>query len=520
MSDSASPVVQTSPAKPSVLSPFVGGDKKVINLNAVRYNMMRSMLGLGSMGRGLLARLTGGAFGGKRDLYDAYGWDRSIDSAQMWQMYARGGIARRLVHAYPDAVWGNPPTFDETKTTAAWLDAWETLNENLKIWSVLHRLDRISQLGQYAVLLVGTDDGSDLSRPLNTSRARKILYLQPYSDRSAVISEWGRDPGKANFNLPEMYTIYPDQAAVETGMMGTAGQVQSSPSRSSFRVHHSRVIHVTQSQLESDVFSCPMLWACWNYLTDLMKVVGGSAESYWQTANRGMHANLDKDVDLEPEDEAALTEELEEYHHGFRRFIRTRGVDVKSLGADVADPKGPFETLVTLIAGTYGVPRRILLGSESGHNASTQDKGNWAEHVEEYRTLVAAPNFLAPLLKFFTEVGALPKTSKTKKPRPLWPDAYRLSPLEAGQKGNQNASAANNLGLALKTMPNLCDRKEARALIGLKDDGKTEKLQIIQAPTKQKAGDGGIETPGPGSGEAATPTSDTNGRGDPVQTRN
>ena len=514
-------------AQTGALGPIDGG--KVVNLTAVRWNMMRSMLGnFGAAGRGALARLFGGSFGGKRDLYEAFGWDPGIDSRAMWFMYTRGGIARRVVHAYADAVWGNPPEMEGG--TVAWKNAWQPLVEDLNLWTVLHRLDRLTQLGQYAVLVVGYDDGADLSRPLQPGRASRVLYLQPYSDRSAVITKWGTDPTKENFNLPESYTIYPDVAALEMQTMNRGGGVpHARPSRGAFEVHHTRVIHVTQSQLESDVFGVPGLWSVWNYLTDLAKVVGSSAESYWQTANRGMHVNLDADVELDPEDEAALTAEIEEYHDGQRRFVRTRGAEVQSLGSDVADPKGPFETLITLIAGATGIPKRILIGSEASHNASTQDKGNWADHVEEYRKLTAVPHFLKPLIKGLTRAGVLPTLRSSNKVEDKWPPAYKLSPLEAGQRGNQRATAANNLGLALKTLPNLCGRLEARDIIGLPDDGKGDELEIntgtpndpsVTGPDDdQTSGDGGVETAGPGSGTTATPTSDGNGRGGPVQPR-
>lgn len=500
------------PRKQSVFSPMTGADgSNIVNLNAWKARMLLS-------GRGLLGRLLGGSFGGKRDLYEAFGWDKRIQSDQMWTMYSRGGIARRIVHAYPDAVWGNPPTFDGT--TKQWTEKWNQIVEDTNLWTAFHRLDRLSQLGQYAVMVIGYDDGARLDTPVNPRKARNLIYLQPYSDRSAIITKWGTDPSKANFNLPEEYTIYPDQSAIETGMLGGGRGVTAVPNRGSFKVHHSRVLHVTQSQLESEVFGTPPLWAVWNYLTDLQKVVGSSAESYWQTANRGMHANLDKDVDLDPEDEAALSEEIDEYHNGQRRFIRTRGVDIKSLGADVADPKGPFETIVTLIAGTTSIPKRILLGSESGHNASTQDKGTWAEKIIEYRTLTATPNFIKPFIKALTAVGVLPATSTAKKPTELWPDAYRLSPLEEAQRANQRATAVNNLGLGLKNIRNLMDRVEAREWVGLKDDGKTEPLDIAAVPdpnaddnNDQKAGDGGVNTPGPGAGTTGTPTSDSNDKG-------
>lgn len=482
--------------------------EKIINLNRFRAQALQAVMG----SRSFLGRLFGTTHGGKRDLYDVFGWDRAISPENMWEMYSRGGIARRIVHAYPDAVWGSPPTFESTK---AWEDAWNVLVEDHKLWSIMQRLDKLTQLGSYAILLIGTDDGGDLSRPIRPGKSRKILYLQPYSERSAKVSKWGDDPSKETFNMPTEYQINPTQAMIDQSTLGGA---QSIPTGlKTFRVHHSRVLHVTQAQLESEVVGVPLLWSVWNYLTDLQKVTGGSAESYWLTANRGMHIDLDKEVEMDDTDEALLSEEVDEYINGLRRVIRTRGVKVENLGTDVADPKGPFETLVTLIAGATGIPKRILLGSESGHNASTQDKGNWSDHIEHYRTLTANPSFIDPLIKQLTQMGILPTVVKTKTPKPLWPDTYKQSPLERAQTMNQRATALNSLGLAMKSMPNLLGRQEVRKFGDFEEDGKGDELEIVQSGSTQKDGDGGLDTAGPNSGVTGTPLSDSDGKGNPTQ---
>ncbi len=485
-----------------------------ININQLMWRVMR----MGDVTRGLMARWTGGSFGGKRDLYSVFGWDQTIDSGMMWQMFTRGGIARTIVTAYGDATWGSPP---EVTATKKWSTAWETLVNDHKIWSVLHRLDRLSNLGQYAVLVVGTDDTAKMDQPVNTGRENKVLYLQPFSDRSAVITAWGTDPKNERFGLPIEYTINPGMAMAEGRITGGKG-IQG-PSRGSYKVHWSRVIHIAQGAMENEIFGVPLLWAVWNYLTDLMKVTGGSAESYWLTANRGMHANVEKDMDLDPDDEAALSEEIEEYQNGQRRFIRTRGVEVTSLGSDVANPEGPFRTLIALIAGTTRIPMRILLGSESAHNASTQDKGNWAEHVEEYRTLQAMPYFLGALVTGFMRMGVI-QAIPLDKVKVEWPSAYRLSPLEQGQMDNQRATAANNLGLALKNVKNLMGRQEARKFVGLPEDNKGDELEIADGGSTDQNGtgssaDGGAPKTGPGSGNTATSGSDSNGSGDATQGR-
>lgn len=477
---------------------------------------MRNQLnGWGAMARSWVNRLTGGGLNTRRHrLYDVFGWDQTITASMLWEAYQRGGIARRIVDAYPDDTWGAPPKL----TGRGFTTQWEQLEEDHNIWSVIHRLDRLSQLGQYAVLLVGTDRGN-LQQPL--SNASRITFLQPLSERSAVITRWGNDPSNERFGLPVEYTVYPGLARTEDAAMN-GGHSGSVPQLGSYKVHWSRVIHYAQGQLENEVFGVPLLWSVWNYLTDLQKITGGSAESYWLTANRGMQANVEPDMDLDPDDEAALTQEIEEYHQGLRRFIRTRGVEVKSLGSDVADPTGPYKANINLIAGTTGIPQRILLGSESAHQASTQDKGAWAEQVENYRVLTAGPSFLKPTILGLQRMGLLAQV-RYSKIKQEWPDAYRLSPLELGQRANQRATALNNIGLAAKNAPNLMTVEEGRDIVGLPEQRKgTTKFEAPVNPAgneDDQLGDGGSARAGPGSGTTATPGSDANENGDAVQGR-
>ena len=56
-----------------------------------------------------------------------------------------------------------------------------------------------------------------------------------------------------------------------------------------------------------------------------------------------MQIDVDKDMELNSDDADDLTEEVDEYQHGMRRFIRTRGITIENLGSDVADPKNTFD---------------------------------------------------------------------------------------------------------------------------------------------------------------------------------
>ena len=166
----------------------------------------------------------------------------------------------------------------------------------------------------------------------------------------------------------------------------------------------------------------------------------------------GLHMDVDPEMDLDEEDEANLSAELDEYQHQQRRFIRTRGVEVKNIGSKTSDPRGAFDVLVTLISGTTGIPKRILLGSEAGQLASSQDKANWAERIEEYRELHAEPKILWPFVMWVINNRLLPPPagSDIRTLRALWPDAYRQSPLERAQTGAQVARSLANLSKGLQ----------------------------------------------------------------------
>ena len=440
----------------------------------------------GMVQRAGFAGLLGQSFGGKRDYYEIFGYDRQLDSNKIWEMYNRGGIAHRIVHAYPDAVWGRPPQL-YSQSNPEWNAEWDVFARKFRFWDVIKKADVLAGLGRFSAILVGTTNSS-LQQPLR--KDANITFLQPYSDTNITVSQWETDATNPRFGMPKMYTVYPNRNrnSVDTQTSTTA------PVSSSFMVHHSRIIHISRGGLESPVYGIPRYAPVWNYLMDLMKVVGSSAESYWMTAYQGVHADVDAEMDMSEDDAMDLSDEIDEFQHGLRRFIRTRGVDIKSLGSKVADPRGAFDVVMTLISGTTGVPKRILLGSEAGQLASSQDRANWAERVEEERFNHAEPNIIWPAvtwLRDYSMIGDIPDDVQL-----LWPDAYRLNPLERSQQSAQTARTVANLSKGMApvvvkkgtpeqrdeegnvTIPGtedeteepLLTRAEARKLIGLSTD--------------------------------------------------
>ncbi len=214
----------------------------------------------------------------------------------------------------------------------------------------------------------------------------------------------------------------------------------------------------------------------YNLLDDLMKIAGGAPEAFWMNARAGLQADIDMEMELDDEDATALADEIEEYQHQLRRIIKTRGVDLKPLGTEVASPKDQFNMLISLLSGTTGIPQRILIGSEAGQLASEQDRANWAERIEERRVLFAEPYILDPLIRRFMEVGLLPEIDDYEYE---WPEAFKVSPLESAQTMASQARAIGNMARQTggKNPMQITTQKEAREIIGLEGkipDGELE----------------------------------------------
>ena len=262
------------------------------------------------MSRFMLALRAGMQFQGARDLYQVFGYSRLITPEMLLDKYNRQDIAASLIDKPADALWTNPPT---VKGPDDFTNAWKELTSKNDIWSPLLRADKLLGIYPYVVLLLGMEGNVESA----AKNAKNLFYLQPFGSSSAEITGLYSDISKSTFGKPSKYTIkYADQFA---------GAKIASVTKT-LDVHESRCVLFTNEPLESNLSGSPRLLKGYNLLEDLIKITGGSAETFWLTANRGMQVDVDKDMDLTSSDAEALTDELDEFQHQLRRYIRTRYV--------------------------------------------------------------------------------------------------------------------------------------------------------------------------------------------------
>ena len=429
----------------------------------------------------------GMTFGGKRNLYEVFGYKTTLTFDDFLARYLRQDIATRIIDAPVQATWRRQPVVQDDKgVDGEFSKAWNKFAKKQKVYFYLERLDRLAGIGQYAVLMFGVPGKLDAA----PGKSKDLNYLQPYNESHARILQLGDDPTSADFAMPKEYEITVPKSTIA----GTA--LQQARAGKTHKVHAGRILHVAETLLEDSLYGVSRLGNIYNRLDDLEKVVGGSAETYWLTSNRGMQADVDPEMTLDEEDETNLSEEIEEYQHELRRYIRTRGVKITELGSDVADPEGNFKVQVAIIAGAKGIPQRILIGSERGELASEQDRSNWANRIEERQKFYAEPMVLSPFVEMSVNLGLIPEPSGDIEI--IWPDSFAPSPLERAQTMAQKARAATNLAKALDSENSPITQGEAREFLGLNPEmegGSTDMGDVTDVPedelnTPDEDGDG------------------------------
>lgn len=406
-------------------------------------------LGSDLAARAGIASAAGLTFGGKRDLYQALGYTRQITIKDYRDRFNRGDIAARIVTAYPNATWGGGAEIVESEdpeNITALEEDFNSLERRLGLWTLFLRADILAGLGAFSVLLIGAK--GDPKTPLpSMSGPDDVLYLAPYGPQEVTVLTWEDDPQNERYGLPKTYEVR------RTSISQTSGA--KTPQEKSFVVHWSRVIHVADGLLDDRTNGTPRLEKVWNRLDDLDKVVGGGSEAFWMRVHQGYHWDIESDMEVDDDTIKKLKSEAEEMAHQMRRTMATRGMKVTALGSDVSPFNNQVTAIMSLISGATGIPQRILLGSERGELASTQDKENWNERVESRRD-----EYGTPLVRTFVDrlidAGALPEPADDYTVR--WPDITSLTQTDQAAVATAWAGLNQRAGGVVVTPEEIRDR--------------------------------------------------------------
>lgn len=383
------------------------------------------------VGRAVLAgRMGTQSYGGARDLFQALGYPETIKFDDYYARYKRQEIAKAIIDRPVTATWQGPLELVESNKPkdTEFEKAWLKLNRTVGLKTRLARVDRLTGIGQYGVLLLGLNDTSsteDLVKPVRTGKAHELMYVKPFSEGTAVIASWVENTKDPRYGQPLLYDIQIIDPA--TKAMGVV------------KVHFSRVIHITDGTLESEVYGTPRMEAVFNRLMDIEKLAGGDAEMFWRGARPGYHGKIDPEFTMTEETKKDLKDQVDEWEHNLRRILVNEGMDIESFAQQIADPSNHMETQLKLISAETGIPVRILSGSERGELASSEDRSEWLSYVQTRREEHAEPRILRLVVDRFIELGVLPEPANDYQVK--WADLFAQSEKARVEIGKSRANA-------------------------------------------------------------------------------
>ena len=359
--------------------------------------------------RDRLSAFLGFTHQGLRDTYKQFGYPQTLTPEALWAQYLRNGIANRIVRAFPKATWRQPPTMWDEQGNSAEEDsdnyseftaAVAKLMNVHKGFTYLERADRISGIGRYGLLYMGFRDGLQPDKELLPGK-HPLLYLSCYGEAATEVSQWDTDVTSPRYGMPTLYTV-------RTASLSSMTVSGAPTHKKSMVVHWTRVLHLAEFLDEDEVYGTPRLVPVYNWLQDLEKTAGASAETFWYNSRPGLAMSADKDANFSSDQITNMQAQATEYEHQLRRMLALQGIELTQLTSPVADPGPNIEKLLDLIAGTCEIPKRILIGSERGELSSAQDENNFAARVNERSTNYAGPYIMKPFVQRMIDTGNVP----------------------------------------------------------------------------------------------------------------
>jgi len=414
-------------------------------------------------------------------------------------MYERE-MGVRVVSIYPEETWRKMPSILEDEDPNVETDFEVSLDEVEQRHGLLHymhRVDELSGIGRFGVLLWGLDDGKDLSSPVEGWQGwsenggagkggakRKLLFIRALDESLVTVATWEINASSPRYGLPLTYNI----------TLNDPSAASSAPSLSQTSVHWTRITHIADNRRTSEVYGAPRMEAVWNRLLDLRKILGGNGEMFWRGGFPGISLETQPGLEHGELDVEATKATMEEYMNGLQRYVATAGMTARSLAPQVADPKSSFDTQVKAICITLGVPYRVFMGIEEGVVSGDQATKAWAARLANRQSRYVTPMIINPIIQRLVDVGVVAPPKNHRGWRVEWPPMLEESELEKADVALKRTDALSKYvaGAVDALIPPM---EYLTIICGINDD---QAESVIAAATEHAGSNSGDPEPEPG----------------------
>lgn len=415
----------------------------------------------------------------------------SYAGEQYQELFDRLSVANRVVSLMPSESWQVQPRVfeDESDSNVTEFEkAWDELSAQLRadsyykkeegsvIWSYLKRLNIVSGIGTFGVMLLGIDDGKRLDQaidgveqqyptsstsydiygpsptesmaeqpvstlgtdaqyqpitmsppePTSPKGKCKLLFLRVFSEKLVQITQYESNVNSPRFGMPKMYRVTLNDPKTQSTGIGLP--------TTTVAVHWTRLIHVADNLINSDVFGNPRMLPVLNHLLDLRKIYGASAEGYWKQAFATMVIKSLPQLGGDPSlDLSAARSTIENIENGLSRSMVLNGFEAEQLPPSVTDPTQYIDKIIEAICIQLGVPVRVFKGSERGELASSQDDASWNDRLRAYQRDYLTPHVICKFIDRLIAIGVLPEPEDGYGVE--WPDLDSLTDMDKAKIG-------------------------------------------------------------------------------------
>lgn len=363
------------------------------------------------------ARSLAGMFPGyfeasKHNHYRDFGLPTAVTFDLAYNAFRRNGLGAAAVNKTIGKTWQDNPFLQEFQRDGTKKgDQAETQVEadirqrfdDLRLWQRMAEADRRSMVGAYAGVIVRFADGQRLDQPVTRvpGGLLGLVEIIPAWEGQLTASQWNTDETSEGYGQPTLYQF--NEAAV-----GTSSQPRQ------FNVHPDRVIIWSS---DGTLNSTSALEPGYNDLMAAEKIIGAGGEGFWKNAKAGLGLEVEptaqidqmaKTMGVEVGDVVdKMNEQVEGFNQGFDKSLMLQGIKAKVLGVTLPSPEHFFAIAVQSFAASMTIPMKILVGSQTGERASTEDNDEWSRTNMARRRNQVVPTVMA-FVRLLERVGILP----------------------------------------------------------------------------------------------------------------
>lgn len=336
----------------------------------------------------------------KHNHYADFGYPANISFDMLYAMYRRNGVASAAVDKTILKTWQDTPFLqEEQRDGSEGQKTEESATEkeirqrfaDLRIWSRLAEADRRSMVGAYSGVILRLADNKTFLEPVDTVSGGLLGLVEiiPAWEGQLKVSQWDTDEKSETYGQPLMFQF--NEASV--------GDDVRQPR--SFMLHPDRVVIWSRD----GTLDCKsLLESGYNDLMTLEKISGAGGEGFWKNAKSAPVLEVDPEAKIDemartmgvPVEELAdkMNEQVEDWQRGFDKLLMIQGMQAKSLSVTLPSPEHFFSIALQSFAASIMIPVKILVGSQSGERASTEDAAEWSQTNMARRNNTARPNIM------------------------------------------------------------------------------------------------------------------------------